>query len=410
MRLAYVVSMFPCWSETFILNEIIDHFNNGVDLNIFSLKKFNEKIIHTEANPFIPRTHYPLHPLNPLLWLLHLLLALKQPQPYFMVLSTLLKLKGASIAVKTKAIIVFLLSPPFIEKTAKEHPEHLHAHFATYPAILAWILSTFNKIPFSVTAHAHDIYANQDLLPIIYEHSTNIFAISMFNKNFILNKMGDRHADKIQVIHCGINLERFPFEKDRPALADNNPINILSIGRLSGIKGFPFLLNALKLLKDDGIKFTCRIIGDGPLKDQLINQAEQLGISKQVFFLGSKKTEEIPDYLKSADVFILACANDKIEGHDGIPLVFMEAMAYGVPVIGTHLSGIPELIRHEQTGLCASPENPVSIKDNLLYFVKHPAEIEKMRLAARKLIETEFSINSVGKQLRFFYSADTKHN
>jgi glycosyltransferase involved in cell wall biosynthesis len=403
LRLGYVVSMFPCWSETFILNEIVNHSNNGINLTIFSLKNFNEDIIHSEADLFISLTQYPLHLLNPYLWFLHLLLFLRKPRLYLTVLSTLFRLKSSSNSVKIKALIIFLLSPPYIQHAIGKHLDHLHAHFATYPAIMAWVVSTFSKTPFSVTAHAHDIYVNQDLLPIIYTHAANIFTISQFNKNFILDKVGNSFQNKIKVLHCGINIEKFPFDTHRQQFDNNNSINILSIGRLSGIKGFSYLLDALKLLRDDRIDFKCQIIGDGPLKSQLLEQTEELGLSRYVYFLGSKTTDEIPSYLKSADVFVLACANDKIEGHDGIPLVFMEAMAYGVPVIGTRLSGIPELIRHKETGLCASPENPGSIKDNLLYFIKHPSEVQKMRFAARELIEAEFNINTICGQLRKIY-------
>lgn len=405
LRVGYVVSMFPCWSETFILNEIVNHSNNGIDLTIFSLKNFNEEIIHSEAKPFISSIQYPLHPLNLYLWFLHLLLFLNNPRVYLTVLSTLLKLKSSSISVKIKALLIFFLSPPYIQHAKKRRLDHLHAHFATYPAIMAWIVSSFNETPFSVTAHAHDIYVNQDLLPIICTHAANIFTISQFNKNFILDKMGDSSQNKIKVLHCGINIEKFPFDNKRQLFDNNTSINILSIGRLSGIKGFPYLLDALKLLRDNNIDFKCQIIGDGPLKSQLLKQSEALGLTNYVHFLGSKTTEEIPGYLKSADVFILACANDKVEGHDGIPLVFMEAMAYGVPVIGTHLSGIPELIRHKETGLCASPANSVSIKDNLLYFIKHPSEVQTMRLAARDLVNTDFNIDSLCLQLRKFYQS-----
>jgi len=397
--------MFPCWSETFILNELVNHSDNGVELTIFSLKKFNEKMVHSEAYPFISRTKYPLNPLNPYLWLLNVLLAIRKPQLYFMVLLALLKLNTSSLKLKVKALIIFFLSPLFIRQTERYNLEHLHAHFSSYPAIMAWIISMFCKVPFSVTAHAHDIYVNQDLLPIIYNQATHIFTISQFNKNFILNKLGTRYENKIRVIHCGINLERFSFVENRPELVENNLINILSIGRLTGIKGFSYLLKALKLLHDDNIDFHCRIIGDGPLKSELNQLAEQLGISRYISFLGSKKTEEIPGYLKSADVFILACAQDKLEGHDGIPIVFMEAMACGVPVIGTSISGIPELIRDRETGFCANPEDPVSIKDNLLYYANHQTEVEKMRFAARKLIENEFNINIVCKQLRDAYQS-----
>ena len=82
MKVGYVVSMFPCWSETFILNELIDHFNNGLDQNIFSLKNCSENMVHDEAIPFISKTVYPIHLLNPILWFLHALFIIIHPKIY----------------------------------------------------------------------------------------------------------------------------------------------------------------------------------------------------------------------------------------------------------------------------------------------------------------------------------------
>ncbi len=405
MRIAYIVSMFPCWSETFILNELINHQSAGVKLSIYSLKNLNEKMVHSDAIPFIPKTIYPYPLYDVRLWFFHFLLFITSPRIYALILFKLISLKAEVAEVKGKAMMTFISSPRYIMETKKRKIEHLHAHFATYPAVLAWIISSFLEIPFSVTAHAHDIYVNQDLLPIIYENSAAIVTISEFNKKFIIEQMGPTHANKINVIHCGIDLKRFVFDIDLSNLKERDrPVNILSIGRLSGIKGFSYLILALKLLKDEGVQFNCRIIGDGHLRNELINQVNELGLQKQVELMGSKKTEEIPEYLKNADVFILACARDKKEGHDGIPLVFMEAMAYGTPVIGTRLSGIPELIVHNETGLCAYPEDPNSLKSNIQYFIDNPTEIEKMTHNARSFVEEGFDIEENSQRLRELFS------
>ncbi|MHB1459390.1 MAG: glycosyltransferase, partial [Armatimonadota bacterium] len=356
MKVAYVTSMFPCWSETFILNELVDHRRAGVDLSVFSLKVFSEKMVHDAALPFIEKTIYPLSIFDPRLWLMHMSLAVRLPVVYFQVLMRLLFLEVKDCSVKRNALGVFLLSPRFIREAMEGQVDHIHAHFATYPALLAWIIERFSGIPFSVTAHAHDIYVNQDLLPLVIERAKTIVAISEFNKTFIVGKMGGGYADKIAVIHCGIDLSSFPFEEHAVPRSSDGTLRILSIGRLSGIKGFPYLIDALKLLTDDGVAFTCDIIGEGPQRKELERKINSLGLDDRIKLLGAKKSDEIPTYLKRADLFVLACSRDEKEGHDGIPVVFMEAMAYGTPVIGTRLSGIPELIRHGETGLCAAAE------------------------------------------------------
>jgi len=401
MTLTYIVSMFPCWSETFILNELVNHRRAGVDVSIFSLKKCSEDMVHEEAKTFLGKTTYAAGFFNPILWLSHLWLLLTSPVIYLKILFTLFFLKSTDNSVKIKALAVFCLAPTFITAARNKKTSHLHAHFATYPALLAWIIYCFTRIPFTLTAHAHDIYFNQDILAIIADDASAVVTISEFNKRFICQKLGEKYCNKIHVIHCGIDLNRFTYDTKRIfPQRDGQPLSILSIGRLSGIKGFSYLIEALRLLQNDGVSFVCNIIGDGPLKGQLKQQVDESGLAEQICFLGSKKSDEIPEYLKKSDVFVLACATDKIEIHDGIPVVFMEAMAYGVPVIGTRLSGIPELIRHQETGLCAEPENPSSLKDIMQIFIKNREKLPFMTQTARQLIEREFNIETNSSELR----------
>lgn len=401
MKIAYVVSMFPCWSETFILNELVEHDKAKIDLQIYSLKKSSEKMIHTEALPFLVKTVYPLQLFNPLLWIMHLFLVVSKPGKYFSILRLLLKAEYNDPAVKMKSMVVFFLSPAFINNAQKRGIDHLHAHFATYPALLAWIVSSFCDTSFSVTAHAHDIYINQDILHLIRKRVSKVFTISQFNKTFISENVGTDIETKTEVLHCGINVKQYSF-RDKPYQVDGK-LQILSIGRLSGIKGFPWLFKALALLRDEEFPFHCNIIGDGPLRDSLQEQVRELKLEQFVSFLGSRKAEEIPGFFKTTDIFVLSCSRDKLEGHDGIPLVFMEAMAQGIPVVGTKLSGIPELIRHGKTGLCANVDDPESIKKNLVYLLEHPEEAEEMRYAARKLVENDFNIKTVAARLRDFF-------
>lgn len=393
MKVAYVTSMFPCWSETFILNEMVDHRRAGIELAVYSLKRSSETMVHDEALPFLPETVYPRSLFDPRLWFLHASLAIGRPVAYFRILGALLALRGSDPRVKLKALAVFLLSPVFVRASVAGRVDHVHAHFATYPALLAWIIGRFTGIGYTVTAHAHDIYVNQDLLPLVFREAKKIVAISEFNKRFIVEKMGRGIENSVAVVHCGIDTDSFPFAEDRPARgAGNGTMRILSIGRLSGIKGFPYLLEALRLLADEGIAFTCDIIGEGPQRGELERRIRSLGLEGRVNLLGARKSDEIPRYLKQSDLFVLACATDRLEGHDGIPVVFMEAMALGTPVIGTRLSGIPELIRHGETGICALPENPESLKESIREYLANPAGTETMRRRARALVDEEFNI------------------
>jgi colanic acid/amylovoran biosynthesis glycosyltransferase len=413
MKVAYIVSMFPCWSETFILNELIDHEKNGVDLSIFSIKKCNDKLVQDKAVHFIGRTTYISRKFWIEIWFFHLFLLISCPLIYLSLLSKLLFSQTKNYKIKFKCFVVFFIAPYFCLTARKQNITHLHAHFATYPALLAWIISRFNGIPFSVTAHAHDIYTNQDILRIFSDDAMTIVAISKFNKNFIIDKLSwksTEQVDKIKVIHCGIDLTAYEFDAARSESSRaNRKFRILSVGRFTAIKGFNYLLDALSLLRQSGYDFSCEIIGDGPLKNELTKQCESLNLGDCVTFLGAKKSHEVLECMKMADLFVLACAECKHEGHDGIPVVFMETMALGVPVIATRISGIPELVIHGKTGLCALPENPVSLKDNILYSLDNHDQSLEMVNNARRIIEQEFDIEKSSNLLRkIFFNESEK--
>lgn len=401
MKIAYITSMFPCWSETFILNEIVEHQQSRVDVLIVSIKPCSENIIQASAIPLIKKTLYIKFFFNFQVILKHFNLFCKKPTTYIRILFEIIRLYPVFSILKLKSLAVFWVSPIFIDRLIGNSIDHIHAHFATFPALFARIINNFTGIPYSFTAHAHDIYVDRTLLPLLAKNVKFIATISNFNKKLIIRELPWFPEDNVKIVRCGIDLAKFPFKKNRTSCVNSEKaLQILSVGRLSGIKGFRYLLDALGQLKKEGLFFLCKIIGDGPDKHLLQQRVAELGLQESVLFLGAKKTEEVRCYMEDADVFVLACATCPKEGHDGIPVVFMEAMALGTPVIGTALSGIPELIKHGETGLLAKPENSTSLRDTIHYFVEHHEDVENMRRQARVYIEDQFNIVKTSQQLR----------
>src|SRR5439155_10850511 len=160
-------------------------------------------------------------------------------------------------------------------------------------------------------------------------------------------------AGKIYRIYNGIDLTRFPAPYDetaRPAVAPYHVPRIVSIGRLVAFKGFDCLIDACGELTRRGLDFTCEIIGDGPLRDDLQAKIERLKISSRVKLLGSLSQRAVIEKLRVADIFALASVTDKQGASDVFPTVIIEAMAAARPVVSTRLAGIPELVVHRETG------------------------------------------------------------
>ena len=183
MNIAYITSMFPCWSETFILNEIVEHQQSGFDISIVSIKPCSENIIQANSVPLIEKTLYVGSFFNCRVFLKHFNLFGENPATYLKMLFEIIRLYPIFSTVKLKSLAVFWVSPIFIDCIRATSIDHIHAHFATFPALLAKIISDFTGIPYSFTAHAHDIYVDRTLLPLLAQKAKFIATISQFNKN-----------------------------------------------------------------------------------------------------------------------------------------------------------------------------------------------------------------------------------
>ena len=224
---------------------------------------------------------------------------------------------------------------------------HIHAHFLDGPASIALFLSHYLNIPYSFTMHASAIFMDPLMLGTKLRLCKKAVTISEYNKKYLLNKYGENLADKIHIIHCGINPESFtPFHGEK----SGRPV-VVTVGRLVAMKGFHYLLEACRWLKDKGVLITCLIIGDGEEKEALLRKTAALGIEDMVTFLGAQKQERVVQFLREASIFVLPSIITEEGRRDGIPVSLMEAMAMELPVVSTRLVGIPELDRRHERGI-----------------------------------------------------------
>ncbi|KPK52352.1 MAG: hypothetical protein AMS22_09315 [Thiotrichales bacterium SG8_50] len=183
-----------------------------------------------------------------------------------------------------------------------------------------------------------------------------------------------------------------------------DPAAILAVGRLDEIKGFPVLIEACKLLRDQGVQYRCAIIGDGELRTVLESAIRMYQLHNNVQLLGARPQAEVRRYLYSAGMFVLPSVVTSNGNMDGIPVALMEAMAAGTPVISTRVSGIPELVEDRLSGLLVPQKDPVRLAGAIeeLIALAGPARLEMTR-AARSAIEDRFSVQRESAKLRGFF-------
>lgn len=288
----------------------------------------------------------------------------------------------------------FVAAGYYYTRLKDEGISHIHAHNLTGTASIALFLSRYLNIPFSFTLHGSEIYIDPLMLGTKLRLCKKAVTISEYNKNYLLNKYGDDFNDKIHVIHCGIDPELFtPLSREK----SGRPI-VLSVGRLVAVKGFHYLLEACRLLKDNGAFFTCFIVGDGEEKDTLICESAALGIEDVVIFLGAQKNERVMQLLQEASIFVLPSIITDDGTREGIPVSLMEAMAMELPVVSTRLVGIPELIEDRKEGLLVEQKNPDELALAIESLLKDGNAREEMGKQARLKVMREFNIHHVPQQ------------
>ena len=226
---------------------------------------------------------------------------------------------------------------------------------------MAMFASMLTGRPFSFTAHAKDIYLPKlnpgDLLPIKLRRAKFVVTCTGANHHH-LQEVSAQSAP-IHTIYHGVDTTRFVPSIDRPALTRPT---ILSVGRFVEKKGFPFLIEACRIIREHGVPFHCRIVGEPDEQTTLVqNLIRRYGLEQEVSIGPGVSQEELRMIYQEASVFVLPCHVVDNGDRDGIPNVLAEAMASGVPVISTSVSGIPEIIEDRRNGLLVAPRDPVAL-------------------------------------------------
>jgi glycosyltransferase involved in cell wall biosynthesis len=218
--------------------------------------------------------------------------------------------------------------------------------------------------------------------------------ISRFNVEWLATRATPRARDRLQVIHCGVDLSTLPFRADGREAG-----LIVAVGRLDAIKGFDVLIDAMGELARQGRSVRCRIIGEGPLKPQMEAAIARQGLGQMVQLVGALPQAEVRAALYGASIFALPSVVTVTGDRDGIPVSLMEAMAAGTPSVSTRVSGIPELIEHGTEGLLVPERDPAALAQALARLLDDPAFGQRVAIAARAKVEREFDAASEARKL-----------
>ena len=403
-RVGYILKRFPRLSETFILNEIIALERAGVEVEIFSLLRPPAEDRHA------------------------LLSELKAPVTYMpsVVSAAHLTIKTGLEADTANFTDFFdetrLRSPIFSGKSARDMAmlhlkagvlaflalrrglRHFHAHFGSDAATAALLLSRLTGGSFSYTAHARDIYHtyvspldDARMRRAKMAEARFVVTVSDYNAAHLRSLCPDA-ASRIHRLYNGIDLTRFVADD-----CARRPGRIVSVGRFIEKKGFPVLVEACRLLRDRKQSFECLILGDGPMRAELEAQIARSGLGDVVRLGGSLPQERLIAEMQTGAVVALPCIVSESGDRDGLPTVLLEAMALGLPVVTTTVSGGPEIVVDGETGSLCPPGDPAALAAALENLLANPDRAAAMGVAGRIRAERLFDLEKNVAQLQVMF-------
>lgn len=393
MKVAYVVKRYPRYSETFIVNEILAHEAAGVEVGIFSLLSpedghFQDAISRVRA----PVAYLQAKGLKASdLWATLDEAGEDLPNLW----GALEEARGGDVRHVYQAVLL-------AREARRGGFTHLHAHFATASTTVARLAARFAGLPYTLTAHAKDIFHEsvdpEDLRRKLSDAAASV-TVSDFNLEYLRERYG-RAADGTRRIYNGLELERFPYGEPR----DRGP-EIVAVGRLVEKKGFADLVEACALLRDRGVRFRARIVGLGDQEDRLRSLIASRDLRNLVDLAGPLPQREMARVVGGASVFAAPCVVGGDGNRDGLPTVLLEAMALGTPCVSTDVTGIPEVLRHGETGLMVPQRDPAALAGALERLLGDAALRVRLARGARRLIEAEFDVSRNAAILRDVFAS-----
>jgi colanic acid/amylovoran biosynthesis glycosyltransferase len=390
MKIAYVMSRFPLLSETFILREMIEVENIGYEVALYPLICQDQPIVHDEAKQWIPRARcIPFF--SAAILLENLRVFITKPATYISLLIQVIWHNRSSLDFLTKGLFLFPKAVYAAKLMKFDGIEHIHAHYATHPALKAWIIHQLTGITYSITIHSHDIYDCHAMLQPKLRDAVFLAPISEYNIRYLADLLGEWVREKCHVVHCGIDPSKYA---PKPRMTGSGDVfQILQIGTMHWKKAQVHLIQTAAILRDRGVPFQLNIIGEGEERQNIEAEIQKYNLNRHVQLLGAKTQDEVVQILPVADCYIQSSVSE------GIPVAIMEAMACELPVVSTNITGIPELVLDGKTGILVEPADTQGMADALQSLYENPATRREMGKKGRDWVLREFTLTGNAEKL-----------
>jgi colanic acid/amylovoran biosynthesis glycosyltransferase len=386
MRLGYLVSQYPAVSHSFVLREVLSLRRSGIDVCVVSVRRCDRPLAALSADEaaeagrtFSVMGAGYLHAL-----LAHARVLLRHPLSYVRGLLFAWSLSRGTPRLVAQYTCYFAEAVVAGDYFERQRVTNIHTHFSSTVLL---ILARIFPVSYSLTAHGPGEFFDVAGFHLAQKVSgaTFVATIGQYGMSQVMNASDPTHWHKVVALPLGIDPDAFPPKQSR-ARAAGEPFRLISVGRLSAQKGFPILIEAVRLLRERGRSVELTLVGEGPERATLERLIAHHGLGNYLHLAGACNHDRVADYYQMGDAFVLSSFME------GVPVVLMEAMAMELPCVATQITGIPELIEAGVDGLLVPPASAGAIADAVESLIDDPQRTRQLGVAARRKVLAKYHL------------------
>ena len=403
---AYLVSRYPALSHTFIEREIEALREQGVRVETFTVRPAPAETLLTEHMRIEAATTKTLIGAGKGTWIAaHLGVLRRSPSAWLGALARAVRTGPLHAKSRLWQVFYFGEAVVLVHHLRKTGIRHIHAHFinvASDVARLAADLGTRLDGPdagwrWSFTMHGptgFDAVREADLAAKGHD-ADGVMCISHYCRSQMMAELAPEDWEKLDLVRMTVDADTYhpPAEPRR----NDGPVRILTVGRLVPEKGPTLLLEALRLVKDRGVDFEAKLVGSGPLADELATRVRELELDEVVTLTGPIGQDRLPDLYRDSDLFVMASFQE------GLPVVYMEALATELPVVATAIAATGELVADGVTGRLIPPGDAAALADAIEDLARDPEKRARLGRAGREAVLAEFTSATAGPAAARFF-------
>lgn len=395
MKIAYLTSLYPAVSHTFVLREVLSLRARGHEVGTFSIRKTEAHDIKgEEAAREAEHTRF-LVPGNPTSYAKAFAWLATRPAAAERVLK--LAQSGSDLGPRERVMwsIYYAEAVQLAHWLVSEGFEHLHCHFGNTGSNTGMLAAELAGIPFSITCHGSELNEPEKFrLAQKTERAAFMVCVSKFGRARLMQITPPTLWSKLKIVRCGVEgIAASPMSEHA------GPPRVVCVARISAEKAHLVLLDALATLRKRGQAFHCTLVGDGPMRKAVETRIAELTLSENVTLTGSLSPDQVADQYRATDAVVLASFSE------GVPVVLMEAMAHGRPVVATRVGGVAELVQHGVTGLVVAPGDAEELADALHKVLSDRELAAQMGKAGSEAVWHEFSVPRSAERLEALFQS-----